>query len=70
MTENERSAILKLARTEGIILDPVYTGKAFYGMSECLDNKRIKPDSDVLFWHTGGLPANFEYADKFLDILT
>lgn len=69
MTENEKSAILKLARTEGIILDPVYTGRAFYGMLECLENRRIKPDSDVLFWHTGGLPANFEYADKFLDIL-
>ncbi len=65
MTENERSAIIKLARTEGIILDPVYTGRAFYGMLECLENRRIKPDSDVLFWHTGGLPANFEYADKF-----
>ena len=69
MTENERSAILKLARTEGIILDPVYTGRAFYGLLDCLENKKIKPDSDVLFWHTGGLPANFEYADKFLDIL-
>lgn len=65
MTENERSAIIKLARTEGIILDPVYTGRAFYGMLECLENRGIKPDSNVLFWHTGGLPANFEYADKF-----
>lgn len=64
MTENERSAILKLAKTEGIILDPVYTGRAFNGLLDCLENRRIKTDSDVLFWHTGGLPANFDYADK------
>ncbi len=65
MTDNERLGILKLARTEGIILDPVYTGRAFYGMLDHLENKKIRPDSNVLFWHTGGLPANFVYADKF-----
>ncbi len=65
MTDNERSAILKLAGTEGIILDPVYTGRAFYGMLDYLENDKIKAGSNVLFWHTGGLPAIFHYADKF-----
>ncbi len=64
VTENEKSAINTLAQTEGIILDPVYTGRAFYGMMHYLQHKMLKPGSKVLFWHTGGLPANFEYADQ------
>jgi D-cysteine desulfhydrase len=40
MTDNEKLAIYKLARTEGIILDPVYTGGAFYGMLDHLENKK------------------------------
>ncbi len=65
MTENEKSAILELARTEGIILDPVYTGRAFNGMLDIINNNKIQANTNVLFWHTGGLPANFHYADKF-----
>lgn len=64
ITENEKSTIKELARTEGILLDPVYTARAFYGMLDYLNLKKIKPNSNVLFWHTGGLPANFYYADK------
>jgi L-cysteate sulfo-lyase len=63
LTNNEKSAISKMAINEGILLDPVYTGRAFYGMLDCLKEKKIKPDSNVLFWHTGGLPALFDYAD-------
>jgi len=64
ITDNEKTAIKKLAETEGIILDPVYTGRAFYGMLDYLTNKKIPIKSNVLFWHTGGLPSNFYYADK------
>ena len=64
ITENEKSTLKELARTEGILLDPVYTARAFYGMLDYLNHKKIKPNSNVLFWHTGGLPANFYYADK------
>ncbi len=64
VTENEKTAIQTLARTEGIILDPVYTGRAFYGMMHYLHHKLLKPGSTVLFWHTGGLPANFQYAGQ------
>lgn len=63
LTDNERSAINELAKTEGILLDPVYTGRAFYGMLSCLKQRYIKPNSNVLFWHTGGFPALFDYAD-------
>ncbi len=66
ITKNEIAAIKELARTEGILLDPVYTGRAFYGMLDYLKLNKIKPNSNILFWHTGGLPANFYYADKLL----
>ncbi len=62
MTDNEISSINELALTEGILLDPVYTGRAFYGLLDCLKNNKLKPNSNVLFWHTGGLPALFDYA--------
>jgi D-cysteine desulfhydrase family pyridoxal phosphate-dependent enzyme len=66
VTDNERSAIRELAMTEGILLDPVYTGRAFFGMTEYLKKGRIKPGSNVLFWHTGGIPAIFHHADQMM----
>ncbi len=66
LTNNEKTAISKMALSEGILLDPVYTGRAFYGMLDCLESKKINPDSNVLFWHTGGLPALFKYADGLI----
>ncbi len=62
LTEEEKAGILTLAGSEGILLDPVYTGRAFHGMLDHLQHKRIAPGSNVLFWHTGGIPANFHYA--------
>ena len=67
VTEKEKTAIKTLAQTEGIILDPVYTGRAFFGMMHFLQQKMLKKGSNVLFWHTGGLPANFEYADQLFN---
>lgn len=64
ITENEVNAIDLLAKSEGILLDPVYTGRAFYGMLDMLKNKKLPENSTILFWHTGGIPANFYYADK------
>jgi len=63
LTKNEITAINELALKEGVLLDPVYTGRAFFGMLDCLRNKKIKENSTVLFWHTGGLPALFDYAN-------
>ncbi len=61
LTEKEQNAINFLARKEGILLDPVYTGRAFYGMIDQIEKQKIKPGSTVLFWHTGGFPATFNY---------
>lgn len=66
VTGDEISAIREMAEAEGIILDPVYTGRAFYGMLDHLRNNRIEKGANILFWHTGGFPSNFCYADKFL----
>ncbi|MEI3606605.1 D-cysteine desulfhydrase family protein [Pseudogracilibacillus sp. SE30717A] len=56
--------IKKVAKKSGILLDPVYTGKAFYGMLEYIKKHEIM-NKDILFIHTGGTPLLFNYADKF-----
>ncbi|CAH8283393.1 D-cysteine desulfhydrase [Mariniflexile fucanivorans] len=66
VTSNERNAIKELAHSEGILLDPVYSGRAFYGMLDHLKSNKIKKNSNVLFWHTGGLPANFYYSKELM----
>ena len=60
----ERDAVRLFARSEGILLDPVYTGRAAGGMLDLIRRGEIRPDSRVLFWHTGGAPAIFAYADQ------
>ena len=49
------ASIKQLASLEGVILDPVYTGKAFYGMVEEIRKGRYDSASDIVFVHTGGL---------------
>ena len=56
-SEGGNAAIEKLARMEGIFLDPVYSGKAFHGLLEMARNGELPPR--VCFWHTGGSPALF-----------
>ncbi|MDR7556024.1 MAG: D-cysteine desulfhydrase family protein [Armatimonadota bacterium] len=55
-------AIRLVARTEGLLLDPVYTGKAMAGLIDQVRRGRFRPDQNVVFWHTGGQPALFAYA--------
>ena len=66
VTEREREAIELFARYEGLLLDPVYTGRAVAGMIDLIRKGFFKRDETVLFLHTGGLPALFadQYADK------
>ena len=51
--------IEELARLEGILLDPVYTGKAWAGMLEALQNGYFEDENDIVFVHTGGAAALF-----------
>jgi len=52
-------AIRLLARTEGLFVDPVYTGKALSGLIDWARSGRLDPDEPVLFWHTGGVAGLF-----------
>jgi D-cysteine desulfhydrase family pyridoxal phosphate-dependent enzyme len=62
----EREALRLFANHEGLLLDPVYTGRAAAGMIDLLRKGFFKPHDRVLFWHTGGAPALF--ADRYLDM--
>jgi D-cysteine desulfhydrase len=57
----EREAIYLAGRFEGLMLDPVYTGRAMGGLIDMIRRGVISPDETVLFWHTGGMPALFAY---------
>ncbi len=52
-------AIRVFARTEGLVLDPVYSGKAAAAMLTAIRDRRIRADQTVVFWATGGSPALF-----------
>lgn len=64
--ELERKAISLLASSEGILLDPVYSGRAFGGMVSLIESGHFTKDDRLLFWHTGGTPALFPYASKII----
>ncbi|WP_088328326.1 D-cysteine desulfhydrase family protein [Lacimicrobium sp. SS2-24] len=64
--EAERHAIKTLAQVEGILLDPVYTGRAFAGLLDLYRQGAFAADDKVLFWHTGGSPALFAYNDSLV----
>jgi D-cysteine desulfhydrase len=59
-------AVQMLARTEGILLDPVYTGKIMAGLIGLARQGHFKPSAKVLFMHTGGLPSLHVYEDVVL----
>jgi 1-aminocyclopropane-1-carboxylate deaminase/D-cysteine desulfhydrase-like pyridoxal-dependent ACC family enzyme len=56
------AALRRLARSEGILLDPVYTAKAFAGLLDLVENKQLGDNKPVIFLHTGGNPALFSSA--------
>jgi len=63
MTPAEVEAISLFARYEGLLLDPVYTGRAAAGMIDLIRKGFFNRNDTVLFWHTGGQPALF--AEKY-----
>ena len=56
-----------LARLEGVLLDPVYTGKTMAGLIDLARKGFFKKDENVLFVHTGGSPALYAYRENVLD---
>ncbi len=57
----EREAIYMAAQQEGLLLDPVYTGRAFGAMVDLIRKGFFTENETILFWHTGGTAALFAY---------
>jgi len=66
-SETGVEAVKLFARTEGVILDPIYTGKAAAGLVAHVREGRFGADDVIVFVHTGGTPANFTWADLWVD---
>ena len=61
-----RDSIFLLARTEGVLVDPAYTGKAFHALLDGVRRGLWSTDEDIIFVHTGGTPALFAYGADLL----
>jgi len=64
-TDTMRRAVRLLASQEGLLLDPVYSGKAFAGLIDGVTSGRYASDKHILFVMTGGLPGLFAYRHEF-----
>jgi D-cysteine desulfhydrase len=64
-TPEQRRTIVHVARSGGLVLDPVYSGKAMHGLKVAVDRGDIAAGSRVLFVHTGGLPGLLAQGDGF-----
>jgi L-cysteate sulfo-lyase len=60
----ERDAIYTVARAEGLLLDPVYTGRAFGALLDLIRRGSFTKDQRILFWHTGGAAALSAFANE------
>lgn len=63
-TPGMNEAVLKLARLEGILADPVYSGKGLAGMFDLISSGDFANDDNIVFIHTGGSAALFAYRDQ------
>lgn len=66
ITPAERDALYLLARTEGIIADPVYTARSLAALLDLIRQGVYGPDETILFWHTGGVAGLFPRAAEIL----
>ncbi|MGW5466100.1 pyridoxal-phosphate dependent enzyme [Streptomyces sp. NPDC003996] len=63
LTEPVTEALRLAARTEGLVLDPIYTGRALAGLQAAVRDGDVRPGEKTVFVHTGGLPGLFGHAD-------
>jgi D-cysteine desulfhydrase len=66
VSDLERDAIRLVGSREGIVLDPVYTGRLMGALIDLIRKKTFRSDETILFWHTGGAPALFAYAKDLI----
>jgi D-cysteine desulfhydrase len=65
-TDTMIEAVRMLAGREGVLLDPVYTGKAMAGMIDLIRRGKFAENETLVFLHTGGMPGLFAYEEEFL----
>ncbi len=66
LNKETAAAINLLAQTEGILLDPVYTGKAFAGLLDLMQRNQFQSDEHLIFLHTGGFPGIWAYQNQLI----
>lgn len=66
MSPKEKTLIKEIASRTGVLLDPVYTARAMAGCVHLIEQGIFKTGDTLVFWHTGGLPALFAYADDLM----
>jgi D-cysteine desulfhydrase len=69
MNDAQRRFVVEVARASGLVLDPVYTGKALFGLARAIERGDVRAGSRVLFLHTGGLPGLLAQGGAFEDAL-
>jgi L-cysteate sulfo-lyase len=69
-TEAMLEAVTLAARLEGLLVDPVYTGKTLSGLIDLVRQGLFEKSDNVVFWHTGGTPALFAYREAFESMLS
>ena len=69
MNEEQKRFLVRVARATGLVLDPVYTGKALFGLAQAVQRGEIASDARVLFLHTGGLPGLLAQGEDLRDAL-
>jgi D-cysteine desulfhydrase len=68
MDREQKELLARVARASGIVLDPVYTGKAMHALAKAIERGEIAKGARVLFVHTGGLPGLLAQGDAFAEI--
>ena len=63
LTDEARDALVLVARTTGILLDPTYTARAAAGLADAVRDGSVGPEDRVVLWHSGGVPGLFGHAE-------
>lgn len=69
MSDEQKRFLVRVARATGLVLDPVYTGKALFGLTQAVGRGEIAEGARVLFLHTGGLPGMLAQGEELRDAL-
>jgi D-cysteine desulfhydrase len=69
MSDEQKRFLVRVARATGLVLDPVYTGKALFGLAQAVERGEIARDARVLFLHTGGLPGLLAQGEELREAL-